>query len=276
MDKQNIGKTMDIRQKKVTHFSYLKRKTDLFTLIELLVVIAIIAILAGMLLPALNAAKQKARDVSCKGNLKQCMLAMQSYVSDYQYYVVFLRVVSNHPDTATFGYRYWSRELEWCGYLPNLGFSSVTKMKRGVQNCPEDPMKTQSGVAQSRPVRSYGVVYTHSPNRDIGGATNVKENEPDYPSTRLWIADSTSHYISGGFDFHPRKYKSNAWSTGGASSDTLLLVHSKKANAAFVDGHVDGIGLEYGSDNTKINHVSSGGMAMKVANGWWNRVNITL
>ena len=57
-----------------------------FTLIELLVVVAIIAILAAMLLPALAAAREKARRTSCKTNLQQIAAGIESYISDYGEY----------------------------------------------------------------------------------------------------------------------------------------------------------------------------------------------
>ena len=61
-------------------------KKKIFTMIELLVVISIIAILAALLLPALNAARMKAHSIACTANLKQLGSAVMVYEGDFGYY----------------------------------------------------------------------------------------------------------------------------------------------------------------------------------------------
>ena len=92
--------------------SPLRRKNGNFTLIELLIVIAIIAILAGMLLPALNSARAKAKSLTCMNNLSQIGKAYAAYVSD----------LTNGKcikfSTSVGGSTLWSINLVYYNYLP--------------------------------------------------------------------------------------------------------------------------------------------------------------
>ena len=119
-------------------------KKQSFTLIELLVVIAIIAILAAMLLPALSAARERARSASCTSKLKQIGLANIMYSGVHNDFLATPMADATHTNPRDYKYQPGVEGLR--GFVPNLimgYFSDSSKMEAGKGNstyfqCPSD------------------------------------------------------------------------------------------------------------------------------------------
>lgn len=225
------------------HLRFTRR--DGFTLIELLVVIAIIAILAGLLLPALSRAKEKAKTAQCVNNLKQLQVCYYMYVGDNADFVP-----PNGSATATS-----SQTNSWIGGSNAQTDTTTDNIQKGVLYqynqsvkiyvCPSDNFKT----APSLPLYPSGAPHTRSYSIDyaLGGDFSYYSQKAGQnpivkytqihtpgPSEKIVFVDENERGIGDGcFGIYPLSTGQNIWWNLPGSR------HSRGCTFSYADGHVE-------------------------------------